>query len=924
MADKVSIFASNRGGIDKGHFTDHVKEFKFSRMHWLKPGHKLSDGLLLLTNDASCQLMATHMANGGTADIYVEDAVQVPELQSRKEKNKDWRSFMQFYRSPSKVPQASCVIEEGGNADEESSGHFGSADGGPMGMITVSMKRTMWVLTVMTPLYQPLEDDSSAEDEESQQLKKFAKEIKIDIKAKKLGVHGSQLGQIGLEDVVREVPNLEDPGSPCYDSSDAYSYEEDSDGDTRRWKSLENRYESKAPIPIFSLGMAFRSSRQFKKAVVKYGVKNHKHILFVKDEKNRVRATCSWKGCKWMIYGSLTTRSDWFKVVTFVDEHTCPPRRDNKLITSNLIAKHYFNEIKDNPTWKVGLIKKVVLKDMLADASIAKCKRAKSLVLKAALDSMKGEYTRVYDYQAELLRSNPGSTVVVCLDPEIEDRQVFERFYVCFDALKRGFIAGCRRVVGLDGCWFKGANNGQLLCAIGKDANNQMYPIAWAAVPNETYDTWYWFIGLLQKDLNISNGVQDWVFISDQQKGLLKAVGELVPNAEHRMCARHIYANWRKKHTDKELQKKWWACAKSPNRSLFNYNRARLAQETPEEAQDMMKTSPEHWSRAYFRLGSNCDSVDNNLCESFNNCIMDARFFPVISMSEAIKNKLMVRIQENRARAQNWAGTICPNIFKKLKVNIIRSRNCDVLWNGVDGFEVQEKETHRFIVNLNERTCTCRYWQLLGLPCYHAISCIYKALKVLDEFIAPCFIVSCYNNIYAHALQPVEGPTNWPSVDMPRPEPLGFVKMPGRPKTERRREPGEAPKGTKLSRVGTRMSCRLCGKSDHNARRCPRNLEAGKKKMHTSKGMQRKIRKLSSLQHQELGNLKLGAGRGNTLMNLLLLQHQLELLLQFKFILQLKLLLALQVQLLLKHFMFKSDSGLQLLSLLLHPLDSIA
>ena len=221
-------------------------------------------------------------------------------------------------------------------------------------------------------------------------------------------------------------------------------------------------------------------------------------------------------------------------------------------------------------------------------------------------------------------------------------------------------------------------------------------------------------------------------------QGLLKAVSELVPNAEHRMCARHIYANWRKIHTDKELQKKWWGCAKAPNRILFNYNRARLAQDTPQGAQDMMKTSPEHWSRAFFRLGSNCDSVDNNLCESFNNCIMDARFFPVISMNEAIRKKLMVRIQENRARAEKWTGTICPNIFKKLKVNIIRSGKCDVLWNGDDGFEVQEKETHRFIVNLEQRTCSCRYWQLSGLPCCHAISCIYKASKVLDEFIAPC------------------------------------------------------------------------------------------------------------------------------------------------------------------------------------------
>ena len=72
---------------------------------------------------------------------------------------------------------------------------------------------------------------------------------------------------------------------------------------------------------------------------------------------------------------------------------------------------------------------------------------------------------------------------------------------------------------------------------------------------------------------------------------------------------------------------------------LFNLYRAYLAQDTPDGAKDMMATSPGHWSRAFFRLGSNYDSVDINMCESFNNSIMEARFYPVISMNEAIRKK---------------------------------------------------------------------------------------------------------------------------------------------------------------------------------------------------------------------------------------------------------------------------------------------
>jgi hypothetical protein len=77
----------------------------------------------------------------------------------------------------------------------------------------------------------------------------------------------------------------------------------------------------------------------------------------------------------------------------------------------------------------------------------------------------------------------------------------------------------------------------------------------------------------------------------------------------------------------------------------------------------------------------------------------------------------------------------------------------------------------------------------------------------LDDFIAPCYSVQAYLRTYAHVLQPIEGPGNWSISDMLRPVPPHYVKMPGRPKTERRSEEGEQPKGKKLSRVGIKMRC---------------------------------------------------------------------------------------------------------------------
>ena len=96
--------------------------------------------------------------------------------------------------------------------------------------------------------------------------------------------------------------------------------------------------------------------------------------------------------------------------------------------------------------------------------------------------------------------------------------QFFRGFMYALMLAKKSFQAGCRKIIGVDGCFFKGACNSEQLCALGRDANNQIYPIAWAVVEKETEDSWSWFLGFLQKDLQITIGGRGWVIISDQQK----------------------------------------------------------------------------------------------------------------------------------------------------------------------------------------------------------------------------------------------------------------------------------------------------------------------------------------------------------------------------------------------------------------------
>jgi hypothetical protein len=237
----------------------------------------------------------------------------------------------------------------------------------------------------------------------------------------------------------------------------------------------------KTGVPQFQLGMKFRSKKHFKKAIIRYVLSDRRVINFIKDDTKRVRAKCDSQYYPWVCLLSKNSRSESWQIVTFEAYHTCPPRRDNRLVIARKIAEKYENFIIANPSWSFVSMKQTVQEEMFADVNVSKLKRAKGMVMQKAMDAMKGQYQRLYEYQLELLRSNPGSTVIVHKEKDVEP-PTFYRMYICLDALKKGFIAGCRRVVGWDGYFFKGAIIGELLCAIGRDANNQMYPIAWAVV----------------------------------------------------------------------------------------------------------------------------------------------------------------------------------------------------------------------------------------------------------------------------------------------------------------------------------------------------------------------------------------------------------------------------------------------------------
>ncbi|WOL05714.1 hypothetical protein Cni_G14443 [Canna indica] len=138
--------------------------------------------------------------------------------------------------------------------------------------------------------------------------------------------------------------------------------------------------------------------------------------------------------------------------------------------------------------------------------------------------------------------------------------------------------------------------------------------------------------------------------------------------------------------------------------------------------------------QAYISSSCKFDVVSNNISETFNGYILKARSKPIINMLEDIRRMLMARMQSKRELMLKSNDTICPTIRKKLEKNKKERKDCHVTPAGNMIFEVQSFDKSN-VVNLVNRICSCRCWDINGIPCKHAISCILWLKEELEHYV---------------------------------------------------------------------------------------------------------------------------------------------------------------------------------------------
>ncbi|XP_021733021.1 uncharacterized protein LOC110699815 [Chenopodium quinoa] len=451
--------------------------------------------------------------------------------------------------------------------------------------------------------------------------------------------------------------------------------------------------------------------------------------------------------------------------------------------------------------------------------------RLKRFVIEKLFGGHDESYSLMPQYADMICFTSPESMAFVAweLSESIPRVNLFTSIFISFAGQWKGFLGGCRPLIGVDGAHLKGNYGGILLSAVAVDANNEIYPLAYAIVRSEDKETWAYFFWHLHNIVKQSSR-EHWTIISDRQKGVDIALKQVWPSAKRRYCCRHLSRNYKKAFPGPLMYTLFWRACNATNKFTFRKAMEKLKKEGGEDVMTWFAELGDQskWSKHAFDPNVCNDSNTSNFVESFNSTLGVDRCRPVLTLLEGIRRVCMVRIASRHERAQEWEDNdLCPKIAKMVREISKATSTCRAFQSSPGEYEIHEGKS-QFPLSLNSKICSCGAWQLSGIPCKHAVRAMLHAKVDPHNYVSSWYTARTYKQIYKYVINPVPDSSQWPPADANHPHihPPKMKRSVGRPSRNRKREEGEDQPG-KRSRT---IKCSNCGNLGHNARNCKGGL----------------------------------------------------------------------------------------------------
>ncbi|CAI9300522.1 unnamed protein product [Lactuca saligna] len=221
--------------------------------------------------------------------------------------------------------------------------------------------------------------------------------------------------------------------------------------------------EANVAEPFYIL-QTFNTAQEFKERVKLHAIETRRELEFEKmtriggEGQQEVNNEDEEK-CPWSLYASKWKRYINWMVKSYNKEQRCLQTRNVKACTYKFFAKQIASQVESNPTIPIHALQEQLQRDYQVGLSKMKVFRARTEALNQVRGDYVGQYALLRDYVLELHKHNLDTTVKIDVENEPNqnaETRTFKRIYICLGPLKKGFAAGIRDFLGLDGAFMKG------------------------------------------------------------------------------------------------------------------------------------------------------------------------------------------------------------------------------------------------------------------------------------------------------------------------------------------------------------------------------------------------------------------------------------------------------------------------------------
>ncbi|KAL0361427.1 UNVERIFIED_CONTAM: hypothetical protein Sradi_3827200 [Sesamum radiatum] len=356
-------------------------------------------------------------------------------------------------------------------------------------------------------------------------------------------------------------------------------------------------------------GMIFKTKAHLIASVQDFSIRFARREYRVVESKPKLwKVACKYDHatrCNWMLRGIFKAKMRLFKITKYAGPHTCLMNEisiDHRNMGKSMIATHLLGMVRQNLAYNIKYVQQNVKDSFGFDISYHKAWHTLKVAREEVYKTWESFVQKLPKFMVALQKSNPRTVVEwLHLNTDRPDLKMLNYVFWAFRPCIEGFRY-CPNLISIDEIHLYTKYKHKLLVAVTLDANQQILPLAFTLVDEESLASWRWFLKMLAKHLML-NDDDRICLISDRHSELINAIN-FVPASTfshgiHCFCLRYVCSNFNTKYKNIQLKDLcWWAGAEQNVRKFEQIMKE--IRELNEEAFDwLQKIDKAQWTLSH-------------------------------------------------------------------------------------------------------------------------------------------------------------------------------------------------------------------------------------------------------------------------------------------------------------------------------------